>query len=134
MNIYLLYSITTLVLIALSFNFRKAEKTHPKMKFLWISSIIPLVMVLGSLLLDLCGPYVSHSLLYHLDSYLFWCALPGFILTGSAGPCTAGEPVRLCVSFIVSFMLYTFLIFIVIRISLYFKKKFWSGKALVPRQ
>jgi uncharacterized membrane protein len=92
------------------------------MKYLGLSSIIPLAITLGFLLLDLCGPYASHSLLDHLDSCLFWCVFPGLILTGSAGPCTAGNTERLCVSLVVSFVLYTLLIFFMIRIALSLKK------------
>ena len=104
------------------------------MKFLWLSSIVPLAMALGFLLLNLFGPYVSNSLLYHLDFCLFWCVIPGLILTGSAGPCTAGNIERLCVSLVVSFALNTFLIFVVTRVAMNLKKKVWSGNALANRK
>ena len=134
-NIYLLFSITALVLIALSFVLRKIEKSLPKMKFLWLSSVVSLVMALCSLVLDLYTPYASHSLLDYLFACLLWCEYPGFIITGLIAPLFGGgwytiaeEPVWHCVAFVVSFVLYTLLIFLVIRTALHLKKRFWSFK------
>jgi hypothetical protein len=135
MNIYLLYSITALFLVALSLILRKVEKSRPDMKFLWLSSVVPLAMALGFLPLSLYKPYASHSLLGYLLFCLFWCEYPGFIIASLIAPLFSSgwwfeEPVWLCVAIVVSFVLYTPLIFLVIRITLYLKKKFWSGKAL----
>jgi hypothetical protein len=135
MNIYLLYSITVLFLVTLSFILRKIEKSRPDMKFLWLSSVVPLAMALGFLPLSLYKPYASHSLLGHLLFCLLWCEYPGFIISSLIAPLfTSGwwfeEPVIPFVAVVVSFVLYTLLIFMVIRIALYFKKRFWSGKAL----
>lgn len=138
MNVYLLFSITVLFLVSLSLILRKVEKSRPNMKFLWLSSVVSLAMALGSLLLSLYKPYTSCNLLDYLFACLLWCEYPGFIIAGLIAPLFGGgwytiaeEPVWHCVAFVISFVLYTFLIFIVIRTL---KKKFWSGKALVPHQ
>jgi hypothetical protein len=109
---------------------RKVEKTHPKIKFLWLSSIVPLAIALGFLLLSLYKPYASHSLLGYLLFCLLWCEYPGFIIAGLIAPLFTSsgwwfeEPVWSCVAIVVSFVLYTLLIFLVIRVALYLKKKF----------
>jgi len=135
MNIYLLFSITALVLVALSFILWKVEKSCPKLKFLWLSSIVPLAIALGFLPLSLYRPYASHSLLGYLLFCLLLCEYPGFIISSLIVPLFSSgwwfeEPVTPFVAVVVSFVLYTLLIFLAIRIALYLKKRFWSGKAL----
>jgi len=141
MNIYVLFSITVLFLVSLSFISWKVEKSHPKMRFLWLSSVISLVMALCSLVLNLYTPYASHSLLDYFFACLLWCEYPGFMISGLIAPLFGGgwyaiaeEPVWHCVAFVISFMLYTLFIFIVIRIALHLKRSFWSGKTLATHQ
>jgi len=136
MDVYLSFSITALFLVTLSLILRKVEKSRSQLRFLWLSSVVPLAMGLGSLLLDLYTPYASRSLLYYLSFCLLWCEYPGIIIAGLMAPLFGGgwytvveKPVWHCVAFVVSFVLYTLMIFVVIRIALYLKKRFWSGNA-----
>jgi hypothetical protein len=133
--VYLPFFITALFLITLSLVLWKIEKSRPNMKFLWLSSVVPLAIALGSLTLSLYKPYASHSLLNYLFLCLLWCEYPCFIIVGLVAPLLSSGwwfevPVWSYVVFAVSFVLYTFLIFIVIRIAMYLKKAFWSGKIL----
>jgi hypothetical protein len=137
--VYLPFFVTVLFLISLNVVLWKIEKSCPNMKFLWLSSVVPLAIALGCLTLSLYKPYASHSLLNYLFLRLLWCEYPCFIIVGLVAPLLSSGwwfevPVWAYVVFAVSFVLYTSLIFIVIRIVLYLKNKFWSGKALAPHQ
>ncbi len=138
MDVYLPFSITVLILVTLSFIFRKIEKSRPNMKFLWLSSIVPLAMALSSSLLNLYTPYASHSLLDCLFGCLLRCDYPIFRMVGSIAHLFSGnwyeDLVWQNVAFVVSFVFYTLLIFLVIRIVLSLKKKFWSGNAPANRE
>jgi len=142
MNVYLFYTITIVpVLFILVVTLHVIERQYLRMKYISVSSIIPFAMALASLLLSIYKPYASHSLLSYLFLCIVWCEYLGFIIAGLIAKLFGGgwytiaeEPMWQCIALIISFVLNTFLIFLVVRITLYRKKKFRSGSTSVTCQ
>jgi hypothetical protein len=52
-----------------------------------------------------------------------------FLIVSSLYVASFEDPIFLCLAFVVSFVFYTLLVLIVVRITLYLKKRLWLGKA-----
>lgn len=137
MNLYVLYAIATgLMLLVLVGILRAVAYMYPKTKYISTSSIISFVLVLIVILFRCCTPYEGWLNRLYVAIWISILYLP-FLIAGVIGSFfnmqnygIVHEPIWHCIIFVISFVLYTFLISIVIRIVLYFKNKFWHGKTL----
>jgi hypothetical protein len=132
MNVYFYsYTITGLVLFALVVVLRVIEWICPKIKYMSTSSIISFVLVLMLILFKCYIPYTSKGLLYHFGITIVYLLvyLPFLItgvigeLWGRGGYTIIEEPVWQCIFFAISFVFYTLLIFIVVKIIMNLKKR-----------
>ena len=134
---YLPLTITGLILFGLVIVLRVTERTYPRIKYISASSIISFALVLIDMLLICYAPYASKG---HLDYLLsveigtYIDYLPflitvviGFLVSLFNIGVNFEDPIWECVIVVVSFVFYTLLIFLVIRIALYLKKRFRSG-------
>jgi hypothetical protein len=138
MDVYWFYPIiTSLILLVLVVVLRLMEQAYPKIKYISVSSIISFALVLLLILIKCCVPY--EGWLCYLHVAITICIYIPFLITvvivslfnvQNLGV-NFEDAIWLFIAFAISFVLYTFLIFVVIRIALYFKKKFWSGNALM---
>jgi hypothetical protein len=130
---YLPFTITGLILFGLVAILRATERTHPKIKHISASSIISFSLVLMAMILRCYAPYKGW-LDYLYDAFVIGSYFPFLITLRAVRILYKGvnfeDTIWQCVVFVVSFVLYTLLIFLVIRIVLSLKKKFGSGNAL----
>lgn len=135
MNAYFSCAITGLILFGLVVFLRIKEKAESSIKYLSVASIISFALSL-MLMLIACIPDAFIGSLFDplANAVVIGIGYVPFLIVSSLHVASFEDTIFPCLVFVFSFMLYTFLIFIVVRIFLYLKNKFWSGKALVPPQ
>jgi hypothetical protein len=133
MDAYFSYAVTSLILFALVVFLRVTERKYPKIKYLSASSIMSFTLVL-MLILAGCIPYPSKGWLDYLAGEIWFIIgyIPFLITLGIVSflgvRVIFEDPMGQCFVFVVSFVLYTLLIFILIRIALYLKNMFGNKK------
>jgi hypothetical protein len=137
MDAYFSFAVTGLILFGLVVILRVMERTYLGIKYISTSSIISFVLVLIDMLLRCYAPYKGW-LDYLYGAFVIGSYFPFLIILGAVRilylRANFEDPIWQCVVFVASFVFYTLLIFIVIRIVLNLKKRFWSGNALANRK
>jgi hypothetical protein len=140
---YLPFIITGLILFIGVVVLRVMKRFYQRIKYISASSIISFVLVL-MLILSICyapstskgslGYLLSVEIGTYIDYLPFLITLMILSLFNIGGLGSVEDPLWQCVVVVVSFVFYTLLIFLVIRIFLYLKKKFRSGSTSEVRQ
>lgn len=133
MDILWLYAIiTSLILFVLVVVLRVMERTYPKIKYISVSSIIPFVLVLLIILIKCSMPY--NSWVYCICGIFTFIPflLPYVIWLLFNAPVGFEDTIQFS-ALVVAFVLYTLLIFLVIRIILNRKRRCVSGNAFENR-
>jgi hypothetical protein len=133
---YLPFIITGLILFVGVVVLRVMERFYPRIKYISASSIISFVLIL-MLILSICyapsaskghlGYLLSVKIGIYIDYLPFFITLMIVSLFNIKGLGSVEDPLWQCFDVVVSFVFYTLLIFLVIKIALYLKKKFRSG-------